>query len=384
MRQTGHKALLVVIITILSVAGLAPLASASGGIGGRVASPDPDNPRTNSIFVYSMKHGQTKTDQLTVINSTEKKQTIAIGSVDGTVTNTGAYTCRQNAEPVNDSGGWVKLSKNKVTLEAGDRVNVDFTVTVPQKADVGEHNSCLTLQSDAEDTSDGAGLHLRMRQAVRMAITIPGDLHRELSIDQFTAGKTNGLPVYSLTVANKGNVSADVNMQVSLKNMFGHEVDQVSGEYPVLPGESLSQSLTSDYRPMFGGLYSAHPSISYDKRLGIYGTQNTSGQDLETKTGDKVMVLLAPTVAGWLTIIGLICGIAAAIWIFVTNQRHKRQIRSNLKNYTVKSGDSLQTLADKSDVSWRDIARINKISAPYTLQAGDQIKLPSQDPKNKS
>ncbi|MDN5819591.1 MAG: LysM peptidoglycan-binding domain-containing protein [bacterium] len=383
MRQIGLKTWIVVIATIITAIGLAPLASASGGIGGRVTNPDPDNPRTNSIFVYSLKHGQTKTDQLTVINSTTEKQTISIGSVDGTVTNTGAYTCRQNAEPLNDSGGWVKLSKNKLTLKSGERRDIDFTVTVPQKADVGEHNSCLTLQSD-EGESAGPGLHLRMRQAVRMAITIPGDLHRDLSIDSFSSSTKQGLAEYSMTVANKGNVSADVNMQVSLQTIFGREVDKVSGEYPVLPNENLSQNIASSFRPMFGGIYQAQPSISYDKRLGIYGTQNPNDKQIETKTGDSLKVLLLPTVAGWLIIIGLICAIVAAIWISVDKYQRDRSIKARLKNYTVKSGDSLQTLADESGTKWRDIARVNKISAPYTLKTGDVIKLPSKGPDNKS
>ena len=101
------------------VVAIAGHASAQGILADVSQIPIPKNPRSNSIFIYKMKHGQTKTDQLTVVNSTDTKQTITIGSVDGVASNTGAFSCREEVEPVRDSGGWVHLSTRKVTLEAG-------------------------------------------------------------------------------------------------------------------------------------------------------------------------------------------------------------------------------------------------------------------------
>lgn len=383
MRQIAYKTILAAaVIGVAMMAGLSSQASAQGNIGGRVTNPNPKNPRSNSIFIYSMKLGQSKTDQLTVVNSTDKKQTIAIGSVDGVVTNTGAFTCRQEVEPTRDSGGWVNLSEDKVTLKAGERKDINFTVKVPQKADVGEHNSCLTLQSDGDSAdSDSSGLRIHMRQAIRMAVTIPGDLKRELAISSFQATTKDGSPKYDMTVKNDGNVSADVNMYVSLSNIFGREVDGAGGEYPVLPGGSLEQSFVSSFRPLFGGIYKAQPSIEFDTRFGVYGTQNSTDKQLKTIAGDSAKVILLPTVAGWLIIIGIVSAVVATIWLLTNKLRHHRNLRSSLKTYTVKPGDSLQSLADDRDIQWRDIARINKISAPYTLSTGDIIQLPIKKSK---
>jgi GH24 family phage-related lysozyme (muramidase) len=45
-------------------------------------------------------------------------------------------------------------------------------------------------------------------------------------------------------------------------------------------------------------------------------------------------------------------------------------------NYTVKSGDTLSQIASANGTSWQTLARINGISNPDLIQAGQQIKLP--------
>jgi len=356
-------------------------AAQTGGLGGRVANPDPDNPRSQSIFIYTLEHGETKNDQLLVMNKTEEEQTITLGSVDGVVTNSGDYTCRQEAEPVEDSGGWVKLEKTQLTLPAGGEEKVNFTVTVPENADVGEHNSCLTIfQTDQEkhDDENSSGVRLRMRQAIRMVITIPGDLRRELSIENFAITYGDGEQNYSFTTGNKGNVSADVDMRVRLTTFFDREAANVGGEYPIVPGESLTKEFTTNLRPMFGGWYEATPSIRYDKRLGAFGTQNEKAE-YETITGTPQTMFFWPTTVGWAIIAAVILLIIVIIWRTSSRVRRFNRIRNSSRTYTVKKGDTLQGLAEQANVSWKDLAKLNELSAPFSLAEGQRILLPGAD-----
>lgn len=50
---------------------------------------------------------------------------------------------------------------------------------------------------------------------------------------------------------------------------------------------------------------------------------------------------------------------------------------SSTKTYTVKSGDSLSTIGAKVGVAWATIASLNGIKSPYTIYAGQVLKLPS-------
>ena len=134
------------VIGVAMIAGLILSASVSAnGIGGRPANPDPNNPRTSSIFIYNLSGGASKSDQLYVQNGSDKEETIEVYSVDGTVTTTGDMTCKEKSEDKVGAGKWVSISKKEVTLGANENTLVDFTVNVPSKADVGEHNACMVV-----------------------------------------------------------------------------------------------------------------------------------------------------------------------------------------------------------------------------------------------
>lgn len=45
-------------------------------------------------------------------------------------------------------------------------------------------------------------------------------------------------------------------------------------------------------------------------------------------------------------------------------------------SYVVLYGDTLQSIARKHDVSWFDLAKLNKIFPPYTISAGKVIEIP--------
>ena len=103
-----------------------PVQAAS--IGSRPANPDPNNPRTQSIFIYNLDRGGSKTDQIVISNGSNEQTDIEVYPVDGVVTVTGDFTCRQQVEPKKDAGNWVKMSKNEVSLAPGASTKVDFTV----------------------------------------------------------------------------------------------------------------------------------------------------------------------------------------------------------------------------------------------------------------
>lgn len=341
-----------------------------------MANPDPNNPRSNSIFIYTLEHGESKQDQILVLNPTDEEQTITLGSVDGVVTNTGDYTCRQAAEPVEGSGGWVRLSKTELVLPPGGEEKVDFTVSVPESADVGEHNSCLTIQALDEDAEEvSAGVRLRTRQAIRMIITIPGDLRRELSIANFTVNTEGDEEIYTLTAANNGNVSADIDMRVRVSSIFGKEVANVGGEYPLVPGESLTKQFKTSVRPLFGGWYDATPSLRYDKRLGAFGTKSP-GAEFETIVGEPIRIFFWPTTAGWILIGTAILAVLAFLWNMTGKVKRRRQLRSSAEPYRVQKDDTIQSLAKRSRISWQELAALNNIKAPYVLVAGQEIMLP--------
>ncbi len=368
-------------VTTVAVIGalLLPMAMAAaqaGGIGGRVANPDPDNPRSRSIFIYTLKQGEEKQDQLLVKNDTDKEQTIRIGSVDGVVTNVGDYTCREELEPVERSGGWVTLSKREVTLAPGEEELVDFVVKVPDNADVGEHNSCLTMQAVDEGEEVASGVRLHTRSAIRMSITIPGDLVRDISITEFTVSHAESRQDYTLTVTNKGNVSADIEMGVTVMSWLGNEVASDKRSHPLVPGNSMTKQFTTELRPMFGGWYTATPVLRYDTRLGAFGTENPDAE-YEIHEGEPIEMFFWPTAEGWAVIAAVLAIFATVLGVAIARLRGMRRLKASASTYTVKEGDTIGSLAESSKVTWKELAKLNNLSAPYTLSVGQKILLPN-------
>lgn len=304
-----------------------PVQAAS--IGSRPANPDPNNPRTQSIFIYNLDRGGSKTDQIVISNGSNEQTDIEVYPVDGVVTVTGDFTCRQQVEPKKDAGNWVKMSKNEVSLAPGASTKVDFTVNVPDKADVGEHNACLVVQrkTDPNAAKQTGGIQLQTRQAIRMAITIPGDIHRDISIDKFTATGTNGQQSYDIAIKNSGNVSADVDVRLKVRDMMGNVVYENGGEYAAIADEVRQFRYESKLESFWGGKYKAELSISYNKKAGEWGVSKNSG-DLITKSAEPIELFFWPTPAAWGVIAGGLLILVLVVWrLVVAAKRRKPRLR---------------------------------------------------------
>lgn len=385
-RQRLFLAVLLAIITV--GAFVSPLVQAAGGVGGRPANPDPDNPRTQSIFIYNLKPGESKKDSIFLSNGSDEDQTVEIYPVDGVLTNMGSYTCEQKVEERQMVGAWVKLDKNEVTIPARGDTTIGFTVTVPQRVDVGEHNGCIAIQridgDDDDQIAGGGAIQLKTRQAVRMAVTIPGDIHRKVGIDSFQRIKTENLPQFDINLINSGNVSADVDINIETKDMFGNTVYSNGGQY-VSIGDSKLRLLFDDAKqPFWGGYFTSKASIAYDKRAGVYGTLDKN--QLVYEESKPVSYFVWPSI--WAIILG-VSALLFLVGVFMWLRQQKGQAKSSAKRslskpaavwakYTVKQGDTIASLARKHGTTASKIATINKISTSADLKAGQSIYIPKK------
>lgn len=319
---------------ILSGVGTQAVFAAGGSIGGRPANPDPDNPRTQSIFLYTLKGGDSKTDQIFLSNGSDEEQTVTLYAVDGVVTNTGSYTCEQESETRDDIGKWITMAKNEITLASKATTNLDFTVKVPSDASVGEHNGCIAIQRKDDEGQLSGNLRIHTRQAVRVAVIIPGNIHREVVIDSFTATTTAKGQEYQVLLRNSGNVSADVDVKVHLRDIFGNEVYSNGGQQPVIANKTLQLNYQGETKPFFGGWYTAQTDIAYDKRAGIYGT-STPSQLLRAES-QKIVIFIWPSV--WVFVVaGAV--VIGCIGFFVWRGYERKSIHMQANRALARSGD---------------------------------------------
>ncbi len=389
------------ILTLITLTAFAmsSLVSAAGSVGGRPANPDPANPRSESIFIYTLSGGETKNDQIYLSNGGDTAETVQLYAVDGTVTNTGAFTCKQEVEPRVDIGKAISISKNEVTVPAGGNILVDFTLTLPKTIDVGEHDGCIVIQKKDDQGQQTGSVRVRTRTAIRVAVTVPGDIHREVTIGKFDSGQRiketatkyhlsriifpGGVLSTEFGLDNSGNVSADVDTHVYVRDLFGNIMTQNGGQYAVIANTTFGVNYDSDFHPFFGGWYKVKADIAYDKRAGTFGTTNNS-QLLRTES-PEITVFFWPSIWFLAILGGLIVATAGYfVWRRKQSRVASKRARKALKEpeqvmwgpYVVQEGDTVQELARQHDVAVSKVTVLNKLQSPYTLEPGQKIYLP--------
>lgn len=360
-------------------------AVSSGGIGGRPANPDPDNPRTESIFIYNLDKGAVKHDQIFVNNATDETKTILIYAVDGTVSNLGDYTCKAQSEKLESMGAWIKLSTSEVTLKSKTNTLVDFTVTVPNDAEVGEHNACIAFQDKNETAKTSSGMSILTRQAVRVANIVPGKINRDITIENFTFEKTLDDRLFpkakflaTTHLKNTGNVSADVELKISIKDMFGREIMKSgAGFSPVMANHKQQKNYVPDqFSSFWGGWYTAQATIAYDKRAGQFGSDDKA--QLIYKESEVKTVFIWPSIPAVASVLAVIF---FTIWLFL----HRKSIREKRRSqpgkllwgaYIVKPGETLKSLSIRHGVTEEKLKNINRLGEKENVKPGQKIFVP--------
>lgn len=132
-------------------------------------------------------------------------------------------------------------------------------------------------------------------------------------------------------------------------------------------------------RPFWGGFYKAQTSISYnaDPTAGL-GERVNDTKKIRKDT-DYFFMIGAPEA------IAVEVGVPLLIIVFIIwrlrRRKQKKAVRTAWEQYTVVNGDSIMSLADSRAISWKKIAKINKLKEPYILQPGQVVLVP-QMPKN--
>lgn len=289
------KKIAFLLVSILTIAIVPTVTSAVeyGGIGGRPANPRADNPRTQSIFVYELESGQEQTDAVRVFNNTEETRTISVGAVDSALASDGAFSCAQELEDKKDVGSWIQLSSASVTVAPGQSKDVPFTIQVPNNVSVGEHGGCITIQ-DTQSTASATqnGVVLSFRSAIRVAVTIPGEIVKDLNFTQISTSTDKDGYIVQPTLENKGNVSLDTDITVRLVSLIGTVADSKEGTYPILPNSSASWSFQLA-SPFWGGIYRAEADAKFDgntdSQLG-----ESAGNESSSRTISSSYIFIAP------------------------------------------------------------------------------------------
>lgn len=344
-------------------------------ISGKPAYPEENNPRSASIFIHALEPGQTAQDGVLITNLTDERKEVWVYTQDYRSASDGAFACKQMTEAKTAVGNWLSVTTSEILLAPKESKIVPFTISVPKDASVGEHNGCVLIQEKKESEDIGAGISLSFRSAIRVAVTIPGTIHKELHISTFEVVPGDET-LFVAAAKNTGNVSLDAQVIVIEENIFGKKIAEYGGEYPVLRDQTATWNFKQ--QPNFwGGLHKAYVTLSFNNSPN-QSLGEMSDNNIATLQSNIIWFFVSPSIRAYV-IYGVIVFLFLCIVSIVLVKKHqKRLIKQQWKVIVIRRHQSLKHVADRYGISWKLLAKVNGKKPPYDISEGEKLKVPSQ------
>ena len=214
-----------------------------------VATSGPKGPDSRTSLGYLLAPGSTVEDQIAVVNAGTSPVTLAVYAKDAINSESGAFDLLPASQKSTDVGTWIHLERRSVTVPAGSRRIVPFTLTIPATATPGDHVGGIvaSLTATSKDAS-GNQVAIERRVGSRVYLRVTGALTPSLEVTGVTAkyhGTANpvgkGSTTVTYTVHNKGNVrlSARQTVTVGPKAVGPSVTVEPGGVVEILPGNSI-------------------------------------------------------------------------------------------------------------------------------------------------
>jgi uncharacterized membrane protein len=223
----------------------------------------PDGPGGRDYFIYTLDPGQLFGDTVGISNLGSEPVTYALYATDAFNTReTADFALLREEEPPTDVGSWIDLGVSQVTVDPGTRVDVPFSIEVPDDATPGDHAGAIVAQAipDASADEDGVAVEVRLRIGARVYVRVSGTLAPSLTVEQFRMGYDAPLnplgtaPVtVDYTVTNTGNTRITADATLVIEGVLGLEAGEAAPRRlpELLPGSSIQISETvGDVRPL--------------------------------------------------------------------------------------------------------------------------------------
>lgn len=326
---------------------------------------DPKNELTRSWFIYTLNLGETREGKVDIINSTDQPQEVKIYPVDAVTTKDGAFASKGEIDEKVGVGVWLKLAESELSLESGETKIVDFTLTIPENADVGDHMGSIIVQGKGTaeiKRGEGEvqpGVRVVTRVGARIYVTVPGEIVRELEFKEFSFKRVSDKQgIFYLTLNNKGNVRILPKGEIEIKNNFNKAENKLDlPQREVFPRDEIVLPVEWKEIPFFGR-FAAQATVTYNSQI---------------LTKKIIFWILPPErilVTGGYSLGGII---VLLIILLIIRKIIRRRVRKLMRKYLVKEGETIETIASKFKISWKKLAKINKLKPPYTLKKGQKI-----------
>ena len=191
----------------------------------------PDGPGTRDWFIYTLDPGDVFGDTVAVSNLSDEPIRFDITPTDAiSVADTGGFAALKNPADSVGVGTWIELAEGDYTVEPGERIDVPFSVTVPEDAEPGDHvGAILALDADGpgfdpEGAPEGLSFDVNFRLGARVYVRVGGPVSPALRIDDLSVDHDGDQAIVTWEVSNTGNLRLEPTAEVRVTGWFGRTV----------------------------------------------------------------------------------------------------------------------------------------------------------------
>jgi len=345
-----------------------------------VKNPDPYT-GNQSWFVFNKNPGESIEDIATIKNFGDEAATVQIYPVDATTSQSGSFILKFEHEDQDGIGEWTTMSSTSIQVKPGERIDVPFIINVPKELSPGQYIGGIVIEygpkktgepeaSCAGQTNCGQStVSVKTRIGSRIYLSIPGKAKEDIQINDFRYFTSlSGQPRFKFTIENNGNVTYQPQAEITIRDGSGKIYDSfIHSLGNSMPGTTVEPIVNWEKtRPLLAD-FTATAKVTFPKRFAVAG---------EALHGTAITKTVNFWIVPWSHIfIFTVFAVFAAMLCFLHTMRVRKAL-ANSESYQVGAEDDLMSLAKKLKVSWKSIARLNKLKAPYSLRKGTKILIP--------
>ncbi len=178
---------------------------------------------------YDVNPGQIVSGKIKLYNEGTAPTTVFASAANFTAKGEDGTPNFQFSDTPTDLTAWMALPKGGITLNAGDRLEVPFTITVPADADPGGHYASVFFGTDPSIKPEGGGqVNIRSLIGTLVILRVSGEVNESAIISE--VGVEGGHATLSrlpatlfARIQNTGNVHVRPEGTVTIRNLFGGE-----------------------------------------------------------------------------------------------------------------------------------------------------------------
>lgn len=316
-----------------------------------------------SSFNLVLDPGSSHQDSITIVNNSDKTLSYNVRPVDSERNNQNDIVFKMaNAENLN-LGKWVNLGKSTFEIPAHGNLNIPFSINVPGNTFPGTYYGGISIEKNtpAFISTASQSVKVNTRNVMQMIINVPGEVSKDYEISNLTYSKG----AFHYSFKNKGNVIMTVAGEVQISGTgFGGQTGNIKvPPLKVLPGDSLEETIAFKNQPILGSYHATFAGK-------VYYFDGMENKDLELNSFKLETDFAAINFQFLVIVISLLVLLIA---ILIIKHLLKKKYLSECSEYIVADGENIRTIATKFNMSWKKLAKINRIGEPYSLDKGQKI-----------